>query len=177
MGRKTTVLLTPQNLSVGGNLTVTGQGLFADGSAAAPSISFTNDSDTGFYWNASPNVFNISTGGSSIGQFSASGITLGDTQAFILGNSGDTILARDAANVFAMKNGTTAQTQRWYGTTTNSKFIQVTHNGTNGIITTSGGLVGFAVHTTSAATNVNGITGYLTIVDEGGNTRKLAVIT
>lgn len=35
--------------TINGNLTVTGQGLFADGSTAAPSISFAADTDTGFY--------------------------------------------------------------------------------------------------------------------------------
>ena len=81
-----------------------------------------------------------------------------------------------------MKNSTAAQTFRVYGTTTNSKYLQLTHDGTNGILTTSGGLIGFATHTTSAGKvfsggTVDGITGYLTIVDSGGTTRKLAVIT
>lgn len=170
------------NQSVSGDLTVTGTSTltgvvsFGSGTAAAPSITFIADTDTGFYYNTA-NVFNISCGGSSIGQFSSTGITLGDSQGFILGDSGDTKLVRDAANIYAMKNGTTAQTQRWYGTTTNSKYVQITHDGTNGIITTSGGVVGFAVHTSSAATNVNGITGYLSIVDEAGNARKIAVVT
>ncbi len=35
------------------NATFTGQSLFADGSQAAPSISFTSDPDTGFFWSSS----------------------------------------------------------------------------------------------------------------------------
>lgn len=35
--------------TINGNLTVTGQGLFADGSTAAPSIAFAADTNTGFY--------------------------------------------------------------------------------------------------------------------------------
>ena len=73
-----------------------------------------------------------------------------------------------------------AQTFRVYGTTTNSQYLQLTHNGTNDIITTSGGSLGFGTVTTSAGsknTDLNGVTGYISIVDSGGTARRLAVVT
>lgn len=171
------------NLAVTGTSTFTGVSSFGNGTAAAPSITFTSDPDTGFY-RATSNIIGVASNGlGGIGFDPTYGISI--AAAYEIGWSGssditaahDTRLVRDAADILAMKNGTTAQTQRWYGTTTNSQYVQITHNGTNGIITTSGGTFGFGVQTTSAATNVNGITGYISIVDEGGTPRRLAVVT
>ena len=53
-------------------------------------------------------------------------------------SSNDVMLVRDAANVLALKNSTTAQEFRVYGTTTGSKYLSAKHDGTNGIITDSG---------------------------------------
>ena len=57
--------------------------------------------------------------------------------ASTIGISTDTLLARDAANVFAMKNGANAQTLRLYGTTTGPKYLSLGHDGTNGVIDTA----------------------------------------
>lgn len=46
----------------GGNLTVSGVAYVADGSSAAPSIAFANDTDTGFS-RAAANTFDVGTGG------------------------------------------------------------------------------------------------------------------
>jgi hypothetical protein len=51
----------------------------------------------------------------------------------------DTGLIRDgAAGVLALKNATNQMKFRVYGTTTSSKYTEVTHNGTNAIITDNG---------------------------------------
>ena len=56
-----------------------------------------------------------------------------------IGTAEDVLLVRDAANVFALKNGTTAQEARIYGTTTASKYLSLLHNGTNAILSPSTG--------------------------------------
>lgn len=53
----------------------------------------------------------------------------------------DITLARDAAGVLAQRQTTTAQTFRVYGTTTGSKYLNLTHNGTNAVISASSGNV------------------------------------
>jgi len=45
----------------------------------------------------------------------------------------------DASGILALKNSTTQQTLRIYGTTTGSKYLQLTHDGTDGTITTTAG--------------------------------------
>lgn len=56
----------------------------------------------------------------------------------------DVVLTRDAANILALKNGTTAQTFRIYGTTTGTKYMYLLHDGTNGVLGTSSGPLYFA---------------------------------
>ena len=51
--------------------------------------------------------------------------------------SPDTYLVRTAANTLALKNSTTQQKLQVYGTTTGSKYAELTHNGTNMILTDS----------------------------------------
>ena len=66
---------------------------------------------------------------------------------------GDTVLAMHdgAAGVASLKNGSTQQKLRVWGTTTGSKYIEVTHNGTDGAITTSSG-------TLTLSSNSGGVT-------------------
>jgi hypothetical protein len=56
--------ITGRNITATGNLSVSGQAFFASGTEAAPSITFTDDLDTGFYKPAA-NKLGISTGGTS----------------------------------------------------------------------------------------------------------------
>ena len=56
----------------------------------------------------------------------------------------DVVLVRDAANILALKNGTTAQQLRVYGTTTGTKYTQLLHDGTNGIVGTTSGPIYFS---------------------------------
>lgn len=51
----------------------------------------------------------------------------------------DTIFVRDAANIFALKNDTNAQTLRIYGTTTASKYMSLSHGGTDATLGTNAG--------------------------------------
>ena len=56
-----------------------------------------------------------------------------------VGGTQDVIILRDAAGILALKNGTSAQKFRVYGTTTGSKYLQIEHDGTNAKITSSSG--------------------------------------
>lgn len=55
--------------------TLTGPYLYADGSASAPSMSFSSDTNTGVY-RSGADVLNISAGGSSVAAFGTGGATL-----------------------------------------------------------------------------------------------------
>ena len=122
--------------------------LVENGTAAAPSIATVNDPTTGWY---SPSAGTWEwVYGAGVG----SGIKVFRLlpYSFIFHNSGqiewtatdssgtsDLILARDAANTLALKNGPNAQTFRVYGTTTGSKYLTLTHDGTRASIGTSVG--------------------------------------
>lgn len=111
------------------------------------------------------------------------------------GNSGangtrDTRIYRDAAAVLALRNTTTAQTYRVYGTFTdasNYERIAITRDavtvesagtGTANIdlaLTPAGtGVLKFGTHT---ALGGESLSGYITIKDAGGTTRKVAVVS
>jgi hypothetical protein len=51
-----------------------------------------------------------------------------------LGTGADTFLVSDGANIAAMKNSTTAQEFRVYGTTTGSKYTSITNDGASAVI-------------------------------------------
>ena len=85
--------------------------LLANGTAAAPTYSFSSDPDTGIYGNGAGAVI-IATDSSLAYTFNA--------HATGIGWANDTFLARDAANVLAMKSGVTAQEFRVYNTFTDA---------------------------------------------------------
>ena len=62
------------SLDLTANLTISGLLKVADGTAAAPSITFTNDTDTGIFKSAD-NALTITTGGTTRFTVSANGIT------------------------------------------------------------------------------------------------------
>lgn len=82
------------------------------------------------------------------------------------GGTADTFLYRDAAAVLALRNTTTAQTFRIYGTTTGGKYLSLAHDGTNAIVSASSG-------------EVKVTTGGLTVGTSGSNitTIKRASVT
>lgn len=79
----------------------------------------------------------VSVNASTILTINTTNAVLASTAA--LAWSTDLFLVRDAANVLAVKNGTSAQAFRVYGTTTGSKYLTLDHNGTNGTVSTSAG--------------------------------------
>lgn len=126
-----------------GNVTFRAALRVGDGSVGAPSYSFANDSDTGLAV-FTLNALDFVGGGTRRGYIDSSGFVLPSAGAFqfnsaALGSgSPDVLLVRDAANVLALKNSTTAQEIRVYGTTTGPKYASLAHNGTDTIISTVG---------------------------------------
>lgn len=55
-----------------------------------------------------------------------------------VGSQNDVLLERESAAVLSLRNGTTAQTFRVYGTTTGSRYIELTHNGSVALLNVSG---------------------------------------
>lgn len=141
-GDTMTGTLVAPDITVTNNLTVGGQILAADGSAAAPSIGWTSDNDgsgTGFY-RVAPNTFGLSIDGVVSEYFTQSGVSIRDAGAFkwsqnsAASGTADTYLYRDAAGTLAQRNGTTAQTNRVYGTYTDASNYARTaiwHDGTS----------------------------------------------
>lgn len=95
-----------------------------DGTAAVPALAFSSSAQVGLW--LSSGILNIGTGGTSVvniangltgslGMRVKDGIGLGSA-----GTSADVLLLRDAANTFAQRNGTAAQTTRIYGTYTDA---------------------------------------------------------
>lgn len=94
----------------------------------------------GFYSaiNTASNTYQLYMGGTAESYFGGN-VTVLSTATLGFGAAGaqDTILARDAANTLALKNSTTAQTFRVYGTTTGPKYLSLSHDGTNAIVDTN----------------------------------------
>jgi hypothetical protein len=107
-----TVASSPLTGSLPG-LTFTSPALFADGTAAAPSITFNSDTDSGGYRIGADNI-GWSVAGAKVLDISASG--LGVTGYVDVGGSADVLLRRDAADVLALQHGTTAQAVTVYNT-------------------------------------------------------------
>ena len=107
----------------GGPLALTGRLLVTDGTAGAPTVSFTADTDTGFYRIGS-NSIGVAIAGVAYVRIDGS-INMANDSSFGWTSSAatatiDTVLWRDAANIIAMRNGTTAQIARIYNTFTNA---------------------------------------------------------
>lgn len=130
----TTRVLTPQNsdyIIAGTNISNTfsvnqtfqGVLLSSNGSAAAPTYSFTSNPNVGWY-NVS-GTLNAAITGIAFIRIGEAQTTFGHNLA--LGatiTSPDVILARDAANVLALRNGVNAQTFNVYGTFTDTSNLR-----------------------------------------------------
>ena len=130
---------------VGGGQSFSGPILVGDGTAAAPSIAFTSDTDTGFRRLATGTVNYVADGVDGI-LLSGGRITVGASArlswAGTAGANGteDAQIIRDAADTLAMKRGATSQTFRVYGAfAATTTFAALSHNGTNAIVSTQGG--------------------------------------
>lgn len=130
--------------------------------------------------------------------FYNNGLTMGAIGLISWGSAGastpDLAILRDAANTFAQRNSTNAQTTRGYRTYTDGSnherwalqtgagyvelAAETAGSGTDDLnvkLTPAGaGVVQFGTHTGLASETV---TGYITIKDAAGNTRKLAVVS
>ena len=124
-----------------------GTGLFADGTAAAPSISFANDSDTGFY-SQTPNQIALAFGGQYRGYF---GVTSND---FIVRSSvSDAQLTLGSAGNVAIQAALTNQNITL--TPSGTGVVQIgSASGTLLLVGTStnsnNGAIQLATHTSSA---------------------------
>lgn len=141
-GRMIAQRLDGIGVRVNGAQTITTPMLVTNGTAAAPSIAFTADPTSGIFHDpVYAGSTTITASGASVAQFYPGVFTL--LNGAFLGMSAttatnlDIILARDAANVLALKNGTNAQDFRVYGTTTGPKYTSLKNDGTSGILTTS----------------------------------------
>jgi hypothetical protein len=106
------------SLDSSGNLSLSGQLLLPDGSPSAPPFSFSAHSNYGIYYGSSG--VRVAVGGFLYHEFLAGTYKLDDAAATISLN-GDVLLTRDgAANTLALRNGTNAQTQRWYASYTDA---------------------------------------------------------
>ena len=103
---------------------VTGQLLFSDGSADAPSMASSSNSANGLWFSSGAVVINAASGPrmyiSSPLIRMEGGTTFGWSSGDPVSTALDVILARDAANVLAQRNGANAQTFHLYNTYTNS---------------------------------------------------------
>lgn len=91
-----------------------------DGTAAAPAYSFLSDPQFGFY-RVSANNLSFAVGGiRSINLGATSLWIVKDTATLEMGVADDLVIARDAANTLALKNGTNAQAYRVYNTFTSA---------------------------------------------------------
>lgn len=173
----------------------TGQFLAPAGSSLAPSYSFSSDTDTGIY-NSAANIVSFAVGGSQRARVTLSGFDVfGALSVWNTGGSTFATLANDATNILAQRNGTNAQTLRVYGTFTDTNnyeratlstqqgasiTLAAETAGTGGdnldvILTPAGtGNVRFGTHT---AIGTETVTGFITIKDAAGNSRKLAVVS
>lgn len=108
-----------------------GAGKFGDGSAASPSIKFTQDQDTGFFRDTA-NEIAISAGGSKIGSFTANGLEFLDNEKFTVGTGSDFSIYHNGNNTFLEESGTGAlvirsnalNIQNAAGTETLAQFIE-----------------------------------------------------
>jgi hypothetical protein len=112
----------------GSNLTLSsGQFLAPDGTANAPAYSFSNGTGDGIYHTGVNGNIWINNGSNFVGvPFST---VNGELH---LGSGSDLRLIRDAANIFAQQNGTSAQTFRVYATYTdasNYRYVAYANNG------------------------------------------------
>ena len=119
--------------------------LAPNGTAAAPSYSFSGAPTWGMFYNSGDGVLSFSCGGTGILGIYPTAAVLPSTGTFgwcssTLYSAPDVLLARDAAAVLALKNGTTAQEFRVYGTTTGPKYASMLHNGTDGIFSSNSGV-------------------------------------
>lgn len=130
-------------ISNAGVTTYKGEVVLIQGSASTPGIGFTSRTNDGFFSVAATQI-GVTTGGTENFRFdgingvfrvpSSSGLSW-DSGA--LGTGIDTNITRDGSGIVAVKNGANAMALRIYGTTAGTKYVSLSHDGTNGILDTA----------------------------------------
>jgi hypothetical protein len=185
--RKVTIADLFQNIP--GAKVTSGQLLLPDGSAAAPSLAFTNGTTTGLFFVTGGNLDFVANG-IDIARMNAAGIF---TTGYIgLGASfaDDVQLWRGAADILELRRGANAQKFNWYATYTDASNYE------GGYLTAAAGSVTLGARTagtgsdnidllllpagtgnvkfgTYAAKGAEAFDGYITIKDAAGNARKI----
>lgn len=109
-----------------GAKTFTGVVKFPDGSAAAPSITFTNDPDTGFFSGVAANIISVTIGTVEQFRFRPTSLVLASdvnlqwaTASPLAGATAESVVVgRDGNNILALRNTTNAQEFRVWNTYT-----------------------------------------------------------
>lgn len=168
--------------------------LAPDGTISAPSYSFASQTNKGIMNNSGGSLGFVISGGVRCQAYNGGFDVLSDTGMLRLGNSNDVVVIRDAANVWAQRNGVNAQASRlYYSYTDASNYTRLAFKTATGVHTIEAesagtgeanidvaivpkgtGAVRFGTHAGIAAETV---TGYITIKDAGGTSRKLAVVS
>lgn len=137
--------------------------------------------------------FGLGASGASVFQLRSDGFIAWSATTAI-GGASDTILARDAANTLALRNGVNAQAFRWYQSfTDSSNYTRGQVSAASDIVTLSGESAGTGAanidvaitpkgtgrvrYGTHAAVTTETVTGFIEIKDAGGTVRKLAVVS
>jgi hypothetical protein len=171
-----------------------GTGLFADGTAAAPSISFAADTDTGFY-RVAANIIGVANNGSISMAFVAGGKIQGaglDNELALAGNGSVSLRAGGTAQNITLTPSTTGKTlvggnkdgailtllraasaySFHLGVTSNSDFAIYDNNGTSVLATitnTNGRLLLGTTTDSGALLQVNGTATFAGAVTASGN--------
>jgi hypothetical protein len=115
------------------------QVLHNDGTSSLPTIAFFNETNTGWYRRAG-GTCDLTINGVPSLDISSTTFTLRSGQSLKWSStdnatgSPDVILVRDSAAALALKNGTTPQEYRVYGTTTGGKYLRLSHDGTDNYV-------------------------------------------
>ena len=133
----------------------------ADGTVAAPSITFATDPNTGLYATGSQGDIAFSSDGVGYLLFNGS-LQFKSDRSFqwssgAIGATSDLFLFRDAAAVLALKNGANSQTFRIYGSTTGTNYVEIAAAsqitaGTHATVVKSGSVNQFTYKVTVTAT-------------------------
>lgn len=124
----------PASAVNGGGVVTSSQLLAPDGSAAAPSYSFASETDFGFYRSGTRSMHLVGATGTHLVSLGSS-IAIKSDGEFRWSSTGqsngtaDLVLARDAANTLALRNGTAAQNLR-IGPA--AQYLNITKNTTTG---------------------------------------------
>lgn len=143
----------PRSIYVGTNVTVGGQVLAAAGTVGAPGLSFSADPTNGMY-RVGTNNWGFAAGGTAVMGFDSVSVKLSSAAPLVwssaadISSSGDVILRRDAANVLALRNSTTAQQFNVYKTYTDASNYERMSFGYDGALGT------YAIRAQQAGTGV-----------------------